>query len=334
MSTIADVAALAGVSKATASRALSGRGYVSDATRERVSAAASELSYIAHSSATSLATGRTRTVGVITPTLGRWFFTELLTGIHDALLEHGYDMAVSGVAEGSPARGRLFDTALPGRRYDGIIAAGLQPRTHELERLLPLPSPLVSVGPYDGGTSSVGIDDTAAARRATEHLIDLGHSEIAFIGVASPARQTALGDSLRIAGYRASMRAAGLSERTITAAASGDMPAAYAAAVDLLGERRGRPTAIVALCDEMAIGAIIAAHRLGIAVPTELSVVGIDDHHNAEMFSLTTIRQRPREQGADAARLLLDRIENPLAAVEHIQAPSTLVVRNSSAPPR
>src|SRR5690606_31735352 len=106
MSTIADVAARAGVSKATASRALSGRGYVSAETRALVSAAASELSYVAHSSATSLATGRTSTIGVILPTVGRWYFSELLSGVQSALLAHDYDLALYGVPEGSPTRDR------------------------------------------------------------------------------------------------------------------------------------------------------------------------------------------------------------------------------------
>src|SRR5690606_28844516 len=89
MSTIADVAARAGVSKATASRALSGRGYVSEDTRARVQRAADALSYVAHSSATSLATGRTQTVGMIVPAVGRWFFSELISGAQEALLENG-----------------------------------------------------------------------------------------------------------------------------------------------------------------------------------------------------------------------------------------------------
>uniref|UniRef100_UPI00109D0E9E substrate-binding domain-containing protein n=1 Tax=Microbacterium sp. K24 TaxID=2305446 RepID=UPI00109D0E9E len=106
------------------------------------------------------------------------------------------------------------------------------------------------------------------------------------------------------------------------------------AAAGLLGDRRDRPTAIVGVCDEAAIGAVIAARRLGIAVPTELSVVGIDDHEHAEMFSLTTIGQSPREQGHEAVRLLTQRMSHPDDPLEHVAAASALVVRNSTAPPR
>lgn len=334
MSTIADVAARAGVSKATASRALSGRGYVADETRVLVETAAAELSYVAHSSATSLATGRTETVGVIVPSLDRWYFSELLTGIQESLLENGYDLALYGVPEHTSARDEVFGSVLPRRRFDGIIAAGIQPSAHELDRLRDLDRPLVSVGPYNNGTSAVSIDDAAAARIATEHLIDLGHTAIAFIGGATEAGTLSFGDAQRLDGYREAMDAAGLSTHITTIPATSSMPSGYEAAVDLLGNRRTRPTAVVGVCDEAAIGTIIAARRLGIAVPTELSVVGIDDHQHAEMFALTTIRQQPREQGNEAVRLLLLQLEHPESAPLRVIAPSALVVRNSSSPPR
>lgn len=332
MSTIADVAARAGVSKATASRALSGRGYVSDDTRDRVEHAARALDYVAHSSATSLATGRTRAVGVIVPSLGRWFFSELLTGVQDQLLANGYDLALFGIPELSPERARVISDVLPRRRFDGIIAAYLQPGSGELDQVLRLDRPVVSIGPDDERVSAVSIDDVAAARIATEHLIDLGHTEIVFVGGAGPGPLT-FGDARRWEGYRAAMDAAGLGGARVRPA-SDTMPAGYAAAVDLLGNRRTRPTAVVGVCDEIAIGTIIAARRLGIAVPTELSVVGIDDHQHAEMFALTTIRQQPREQGRQAVRMLLRRLDDPAAACEHAVAASALVVRNSSAPLR
>lgn len=337
MSTIADVAARAGVSKATASRALSGRGYVSDETRHRVAAAASELSYVAHASATSLATGRTQTVGVVMPTMQRWFFAELLAGIQHSLLEADYDLALYGLDDDAARRTRLFENVLPRKRFDGIIAAGIQPGPHGLERLLRFGRPVVSVGPHAGATSSVSIDDLAAARIATEHLIALGHSRIAFVGTTTDAASRTFVDRCRVEGYREAMRSAGLdAEIRIagTAAGVGTTPDGYAAAAELLGDRLHRPTAIVGVCDEAAIGVIIAARRLGIAVPTELSVVGIDDHQQAEMFALTTIRQRPRDQGAQAVQLLQQRIREPDAVIEHVAAASALVVRNSTAPAR
>ncbi|MGO2747687.1 LacI family DNA-binding transcriptional regulator [Microbacterium sp.] len=334
MSTIADVAARAGVSKATASRALSGRGYVSTQTRERVEAAARTLSYVAHSSATSLATGRTQTIAVIVPTVGRWFFSELLAGIQESLLERDYDLTLFGVPEDSSARAHVIDDLLPRRRFDGLVAVGIQPDSHDMRQLLRLDRPIVSVGPHSADISAVAIDDAAAARIATEHLIDLGHSEIAFLGGGDRTDALTFGDARRRDGYRSAMDAAGLTARSLVIPASGTMPSGYEAAVELLGNRRTRPTAVVGVCDEVAIGAIIAARRVGIAVPTELSVVGIDDHQHAEMFALTTIRQQPREQGSTAVQLLLRRLDDPDAPHQHVIAASALVVRNSSAPLR
>lgn len=334
MSTIADVAERAGVSKATASRALTGRGYVSEATRRRVADAADDLSYVAHSSATSLATGRTQTVGVVMPPVDRWFFAELLAGVQEALFALDYDLSLYGVPEGSRTRERLFEHVLPRRRFDGVIAVDIQPSARELERLQGTGRPLVSVGPYSKGSSAVSIDDVDAARIATEHLIELGHTDIAFVGGSTDAAVQSFGDARRLDGYHEALRAADLVDHAVVVCSAPTMTGGYTAAAGLLGDRRHRPTAIVGVCDEAAIGAVIAARRLGIAVPTELSVVGIDDHEHAEMFSLTTIGQSPREQGHAAVRLLMQRIDRPDGPLEHVAAASALVVRSSTAPPR
>lgn len=334
MSTIADVAARAGVSKATASRALSGRGYVSDETRQRVQAAATALAYVAHSSATSLATGRTQTVGVVMPRVDRWFFAEVLSGIQQALFALDYDLALYGIPDNARSRERLFTTMLPRRRFDGIIAVGIQPDAVELEHLRRAQRPLVSVGPYSDSVTSIAIDDRAAGRIATEHLIELGHTDIAFLGAAGTANAHSFGDARRIDGYREALASAGLSSVARVIETEPTMPGGYAAAAELLGDRRSRPTAIVGVCDEAAIGAMIATRRLGIAVPTELSIVGIDDHQHAEMFALTTIRQAPRDQGVDAVRMLRERIDHPDAPLGSVVASSALVVRASTAAPR
>jgi DNA-binding LacI/PurR family transcriptional regulator len=334
MSTIADVASRAGVSKATASRALSGRGYVSAETRRRVEDAAADLAYVAHSSATSLATGRTHTVGLVMPPADRWFFAELLAGVQESLFALDYDLSLYGIPDDPHIRERLFENVLPGRRFDGIIAAGIRPSARELERLHRTGRPLVSVGPAEEGSSAVSIDDTAAARIATEHLIELGHTDIAFVGGSTESDELSFGDARRLDGYLGALRAAGLAAHARVVGAAPTMPGGYAAAAGLLGDRRDRPTAIVGVCDEAAIGAVIAARRLGIAVPTELSVVGIDDHEHADMFALTTIGQSPRDQGHEAVRLLTRRINAPDAPPEQVSAASALVVRNSTAPPR
>ncbi|WP_298045320.1 LacI family DNA-binding transcriptional regulator [uncultured Microbacterium sp.] len=331
MAGIADVAALAGVSKATASRALSGAGYVSQATRARVQDAATRLGYVPSTSAVSLATGRTQNIGVVMPYLNRWFFAEVLEGIQQALLERGLDLTLYDAKPGSPGRARIFDDFLARKRFDGLIAVGLEPVDREIDQLTLIGRPIVSVVGSGEQTSVVAVDDDLAARRATEHLIELGHRNIAFVG-GSPRSHWAHVDQERLAGYRHAMRQAGLSQFVQHAHSEVTMPGGYAAAADLLGDARNRPTAIVGVCDEVAIGAMIAARRLGILVPSALSVVGIDDHEFAEMFALTTLRQVPREQGMAAVEVLLAEIDDPNRQRTHLRMPARLIMRTSTAP--
>jgi len=331
MAGIADVARAAGVSKSTASRALTGSGYVSAATRARVRDAAATLGYVPTTSAVSLVTGRTQTVGVVMPSLDRWFFAQVLEGIQDALLERRYDLALYGAPPESAARREMFEHFLARKRFDGLIAVGIEPSARELERLVAFGKPVVAVGGYDVGTNAVSIDDEAAARIATEHLIGLGHREIVFLGGDPDGRRTSFGDGRRLHGYRSAMREAGLEGSARHVQSEVALPGGYSAAVELLGDRRTRPTAIVGVCDEVAVGAIIAARRLGIRVPERLSVVGIDDHAYAEMFSLTTLQQRPHQQGRAAVQLLMWQLDDPDAPMNRLYEASPLVVRNSTA---
>lgn len=331
MAGIAEVARAAGVSKSTASRALTGAGYVSDETRARVQGAAAALGYVPTTSAVSLVTGRTQTVGVVMPALDRWFFAQVLEGIQDALLERRYDLALYGAPPESDARRQMFEHFLARKRFDGLIAVGIEPSARELERLVAFGKPVVSVGGYDLGTNAVSIDDRAAGRIATDHLLGLGHRAIAFLGGDPDGRRTSLGDQLRLDGHRTAMAEAGLAASTVHVPSEVTMPGGYGAAVELLGDRRTRPTAIVGVCDEVAVGAIIAARRLGIRVPERLSVVGIDDHAYAEMFSLTTLQQKPHQQGRAAVQLLMWQLDDPDAPTHRIYESSPLVVRNSTA---
>lgn len=331
MSGISDVARLAGVSKSTASRALSGAGYVSDSTRLRVEEVAASLGYVPSSNAASLVTGRTRNIGVVIPYLHRWFFAEVLEGIQSALLERGLDLTLYDANPGTDARRRIFEDFLARKRFDGLIAVGLEPQDHELERLLMIGRPVVSVVGFDEDPTAIGIDDDNATRRATQHLTALGHRRIAFVGGGGSSRWASV-DHRRLVGYEAAMAEAGLAEYTRHVPSEVTLPGGYAASVDLLGTARERPTGIVAVCDEVAIGTIIAARRLGIGVPSDLSVVGIDDHEYAEMFALTTLAQLPREQGRAAVALLERRIDDPTAEHSNSAMSARLVVRASTGP--
>ncbi|QTV79249.1 LacI family DNA-binding transcriptional regulator [Microbacterium sp. NIBRBAC000506063] len=332
MAGIADVAALAGVSKSTASRALSGRGHVSATTRAKVVVAAETLGYVPSTTAVSLATGHTNSIGVIMPYVTRWFFAEVLEGVQQRLLEEGLDLTLYDAKPGTAARARVFDDFLARKRFDGLIAIGLEPEDRELERLLAIGCPLVSVVGIAGSVSVIAVDDDYATRRATEHLIGLGHESIAFLGGGGGEHWPQV-ERRRLEGYTAAMEDAGLAAHISHIRAAASLPASYNAAVDALGDVRSRPTGIVAVSDEVAVGGIIAARRLGIRVPGDLSVVGIDDHEYAEMFSLTTLRQVPREQGAAAVDLLLAHLADPEKPPQTIHMKARLIVRSSTAAP-
>ena len=148
MGGIAEVARVAGVSKSTASRALTGNGYVSPATRERVARVAEDLGYVASSSASSLATGRTRNIGVVMPYLNRWFFAEVLEGVQEVLLAEGFDLTLYDAKPGTEGRRRVFDDFLARKRFDGLIAVALEPDDHELERLVGIGRPVGPAWPH------------------------------------------------------------------------------------------------------------------------------------------------------------------------------------------
>ena len=305
MSAIADVARLAGVAKATASRALSGRGYVSAETREKVVAAAHEIGYVASPNAASLVTGRTQSVGVIIPFISRWFFAEVLESLELALLDQGYDMTLYNLPPASPERDRVFDFFLARKRFDGIISVGVALSEREVEHLHRLGRPLVGIGGPIRGVPTIAIDDVAAARLATEHLLSLGHRDIVHVGGSQADEMDFHVHSNRLRGFQAAMLAGGLSASGCFYSCEFTMPGGYARGLAVLGDPRRRPTAIFAASDEIAFGLILAARELGIRVPTELSVIGIDGHPHAEMFRLTTLAQHPRTQGELAVRTLL-----------------------------
>lgn len=331
MADIADVARLAGVSTATVSRALNGKT-ASAATREKVLAAAAELGYVVSSNASGLASGRTRHIGFMVPFIDRWFFTDLLTGIESVLLSQGYDVTLYDLQGNESQRDQVFGSSLRRASIDGLIAASIELTPDEVRALRALGKPVVSIGGYIEGATAVDVDNARMATLATEHLLSLGHTRIAYVGAGRTiASAFQLGDA-RYDGWLSAMRAAGLEvEETGFWEADFDIPSGYAAAKALLAH--DRPTAIFAASDEIGIGCMLAARDLGLRVPDDLSVVGIDDHKLSAFFGLTTLAQDPAGQGRLAAHLLLAQLDNPGAAPEHRTLTPRFVVRSSTARP-
>ncbi len=333
---IDDVARRAGVSTATVSRALSGRGQVSSATRARVEASAIELGYVVSSSASSLASGRTRNIGVLVPYLDRWFFSAVLSGAASALMRRGYDITLYNLTADRAQRREVFDTFLRRGRIDGVIAVSIALDDDELERLRHLELPVIAIGGPNERLTTLTVDDVAVARLVTEHLLDLGHRDIAHIGARAEFDIEYHVPAQRLRGFQQTMIEAGPPVRPdLFEPADFTVPGGFRAATRLLA-RAERPTAIFAASDEMALGALLAVRELGLSVPDDVSIVGIDGHELGEFFGLTTVDQFALGQGERAADVILDTIEardagTPAPAPSHL--PFALVVRGSTAPP-
>ena len=335
MSGIEDVALRAGVSKATVSRALSGRGYVSTITRSRVETAANELGYVVSSNASSLVTGRTNNVGVIIPVINQWFFGSIIEGVERALLDRGYDLMLYNLTKNTEARSRVFEYFLVRKRVDAVIAVGIALTRSEVGLLHGLKKPIVGIGGDIEGISTLSIDDVASSRLATEHIIGLGHTRIMHLGGDQDEQMDFSVHAHRLAGYRAALAEAGISQDDDFRSTHFSIPGGFEAGLAVLADPRSRPTAVVAGCDEIAIGVILAARQLGIQVPQQLSVVGIDDHALSEMFGLTTIRQEPGNQGALAVDLVMQELADPSEEWRSraLRVDVTMQVRSSTTAP-
>lgn len=337
MASIKDVAALARVSTATASRALSGRGPVSPEARERVLRASAELKFVPSANAAGLASGRSRNIGVIVPGVDRWFFAKVVRGISEELLDQGYDLSLYTTGGSHEHQEKVLADYLLRQRLDAVVPVSLELTRRERDRLLSIRRPIVGVGGPMPGILTVGIDQDAAGALATGHLIGLGHRRIAHLtGGKDPHRDFAL-TGARQGGFERAMADAGLEvPRTWVVESDFTLHDAYARAKLLLAAPE-RPTAVFAASDEMAAGTILAARDLGLRVPADLSVVGVDGHEIGEVLGLTTVRQFPERQGARAAARLLQQLGRRAPADEplHETVATTFVVRSSTAvPPR
>jgi DNA-binding LacI/PurR family transcriptional regulator len=333
MTGIKDVAREVEMSTATVSRALRGLPGVSEETRSRVMETARRLGYVPSPSAAGLASGQTRTVAVIVPWVTRWFFAAVVQGAEEVLRERGYDLLLYNLAGDESARHRVFETSLLTKRVDAVLVLSLKPSPDELARLDKLGRPVIIVGADVPGWSTVRIDDEAAARSAVQHLAALGHHRIAYVGGATEGVLDFTAPVARLAGYRAGLADAGIRhDPTLEADGEFSVAGGTRAAVGLL-ERADRPTAVFAASDEMAIGVLRTARELGLRVPEDLSVIGVDDHEMAEIFDLTTVAQPVHEQGRVAAQQVLAALADSHRVPEQVVLPTRIVVRRTTAPP-
>jgi DNA-binding LacI/PurR family transcriptional regulator len=327
--TVRDVAARAGVSAATVSRALRGNPSISAATRLRVEQAAAELGY----TLAPTASDRSR-VAVVMPFIDRWYFAQVLDGVERTFASRGTLVLVQRLVDLDDRRRALLGD-VPRREADGVLLVNVPPAPDEAALLADHRIPLVLLGATLPGVPSVEIDDVAAARTATAHLIGLGHRRIGLITGRPFERIPFTTPPERRRGFLLAHKESGLPwDPNLEVTADFTVRGGHRAATTLL-DRPNPPTAVFAESDEMAFGVMAAARSLGLRVPEDLSVVGIDDHDLAETMGLTTVAQPVRTLGELAALQLAGLISHhgdPVPA-QRVMVPTLLVVRSSTREP-
>lgn len=344
--TIYDVAARAGVSIKTVSRVMNKEPNVRPSMRDRVLQAASELGYSPNLSARSLAGSRSFVIAVFVDaalTIDHWrsergadYLSRIQLGATLECREAGYHLLIELIDHEGPQVRQEVAALLAALKPDGVI---LTPPSSDnavvLELLDKAGTPYVRVGPEraEGLGPRVHMDDVAAAREMTEHLIQLGHKRIGFI-VGEPRYGAS---QARREGYLEAMKAHGLSvapswvrQGDFTFQSGLDEAKALLALPD-------RPTAIFASNDDMALGCIAAIAESGLMTPGDVSVAGFDDSPSSRFSrpQLTTVRQPVAEMSSVAARLLIAQARNsePAERPEDILLPFELIHRASTAPP-
>jgi LacI family repressor for deo operon, udp, cdd, tsx, nupC, and nupG len=331
---IQEIAAATGLSKATVSRALRGLPTVAETTIDAVRRAADELGYVPSSAAAGLATGHQRAVGVVLPVIDRWFTAKALGGVDAELRAAGYDLVLYNLGGPGGDGHRAFRRAMLRQRVDALVLLTLVLDETERRELQVSELPTIIVGGPAHDLRNVGVDDHHVATLAVQHVTGLGHRDVAYVGGQDEAGMNVAVPYRRRDGFTDAMGHAGRAVRPDWYADGRfSFAGGVAAGNELLDvPARARPTAVVCASDEMALGVVVAAHRLGLAVPRDLSVTGVDGHEYGDVLGLTTVAQDPEAQGRVAARTVVAEVQGAPPTVP-LPAPVRLVVRRTTAPP-
>jgi DNA-binding LacI/PurR family transcriptional regulator len=327
--TIVDVAREAGVSRALVSLVLQGSPKVSDQKKQAVAEAMAALDYRPSNAARSLASGRTRIVGVLLDDLANPWFVELLDGLQTIFREENLRM-VLGDPRYLARPGESPVSPFMELRVDGIVIAGDIQLDEDLARAAThTPAVVVGTRGFDLPASDlITNDDATGARLAVEHLIDLGHRDIAYL--TAPTGSAAL----RAQSYVDTMARHGLQDYVRVATTDLTEHSGFEAMNGLLDSGRP-PTAVFAANDILAVGALSAADERAVNVPDQVSLVGYDNTYLAGIrhLSLTTVDPVSREVGIRAAELLVERMADTALPRRSEMLTPRLIVRNSTAPP-
>lgn len=327
--TMSDVAREAQVSSMTVSRVINNKDEISPATRQRVLDVIDRLGYRPSGIARGLVTQRTGTLGLVVPDIANPFFSDLARGAEDWAYAEGYNVFLCNTDENTQRERSVLET-LEEKRVDGLVLCSSRLDDAELRVALAAHSAGVLVNrPLEGsGVGTVLVDDAAGARTATRLLLEAGHRRVGLLA-GPPASYSG---SQRLMGYCAALDAAGIAHNPAWIRhCSSEVEGGRRTSLELLVEG-SRPTALLCYNDLVAIGALQACAELGCRVPDDLAIVGSDDIALAALVTptLTTSRVPRRELGAQAMRMLLDRINGCAEGREVMTLQPELIVRASA----
>jgi DNA-binding LacI/PurR family transcriptional regulator len=329
---IKDIARMAGVSHSTVSRALQNSPLVNRATVEQIRKIAQDVGYRASAVARGLVTRKTMTIGVVVTTIADPFVSEVVSGIELAANDHGYSVFLAD-SNADPTREQHVVHSFAERRVDGIVVTSSRVGALYTPMLSRMGVPIVLINNQHPGefVYSVMIDNLIGSRKATEHLIALGHRRIGYIG----DRYGHQSDTERFAGYREALEQAALPFAPELVVHGDGKAEGGGLAMSELVSLREPPTAVFCYNDMTALGVLHAARVHGLRVPEDVSLIGFDDLFFASYIQpqLTTVRQPMRRMGQLAFESLLHLLSGEKPAGS-IHVPAELIVRESTAPPR
>jgi len=332
---IADIARIAGVSHTTVSRALRGSVLISLSTRERIQRLAQEMEYIPNAIAQSLQTQRTKTIGLVVTSIADPFLSDVVKGVEEVARAAGFSVLLSATHNDPEQEMSIIET-FHRRRVDGLLVASSRITSEYQQRLDRIPVPTVLINSQAESQAEklhwVAVDDCLGAQLAVEHLLQLGHRAIGYLGISSRPKSS----KQRLKGYHNALSAAGIvpsdgwivltpgteaSHEEDVAIGQASLPALLESGV----------SAVFCYNDMTAIGVLMACRERGVAVPRELSVIGFDDIKLASYVApaLTTVGQPKLELGRTATQVMLDLLNNR-PAKDHV-LPPTLIRRESTA---
>lgn len=335
--TIKDIARAADVSHSTVSRVMNGSSLISDETARRVRQTANQLGYLPSAAARTLKTNHSRALGVIIRNVDDPFFSEILQGIEEVAQASGYSLFMAA-SQRSSDREQAIVQAMVERRVEGVVICSTPVSPEQSRQFASFGVPIVVINNQAAEEYRYAIyhDDVDGSRQVTRHLIDLGHTKIAYLGNAHAGRST----QDRLTGFVYELDAAGIAcpASYIHQVPGGRPENGSAGSAYFLG-LSPRPTALVCYNDMMAIGVLRELNTAGIRVPEQMSITGFDNILFAAYTNppLTTFDQPKRSIGAEAARLvlgLLDHAPEEATAEPEIQMlKGSLLVRSSTAAP-